>query len=165
MLFRSRFVPAKQAYLGDAITSWLTDPRASKERWLILSARYGFIDPDQPIENYDVTFSDASTGPITDDALAAQVRCQVRWRDAVPLKQFSRVVVHGHHNYVERVRSAFSALGARVLRDDERVEVVDRRERILLQRVCRRRRRTLLRSRSAPQVRSRGRWNGRTRSG
>lgn len=43
-----RFVPAKQAYLGDAITSWLADPRASKERWLILSARYGFIDPDHP---------------------------------------------------------------------------------------------------------------------
>src|SRR5205814_1690627 len=47
----SRFVPAKQAYLGDAIRSWLGDPRASNERWLILSARYGFIDPDQPIEN------------------------------------------------------------------------------------------------------------------
>jgi uncharacterized protein DUF6884 len=89
-----RFVPAKQAYLGSAITSWLADPRASNERWLILSARYGFIDPDQPVENYDVTFKLLSTGPITDDALAAQVRCQVRWADAVPIRQFTRVIVH-----------------------------------------------------------------------
>lgn len=117
-----RFVPAKQAYLGDAITSWLADPRASEERWLILSARYGFIDPDQPIENYDVTFKLPSTGPITDDALAAQVRYQVRWPNAVPIRQFSRVVVHGHEDYFNRVRTAFSAVGAQVVRDDEHVE-------------------------------------------
>ncbi len=122
-----RFVPAKQAYLGDAITSWLADDRASEERWLILSARYGFIDPDQPIENYDVTFKLPATGPITDDALAAQVRYQVRWVDAVPIRQFTRVVVHGHNDYFDRVRLAFSAVGARVLRDDGRIEVPDGR--------------------------------------
>ena len=117
-----RFVPAKQAYLGDAIRSWLADPRASTERWLILSARYGFIDPDQPIENYDVTFKLPSTGPIPDDALAAQVRYQVRWADAVPIRQFSRVVVHGHRDYFDRVRAAFSAVGAQVVGDGGQVE-------------------------------------------
>jgi hypothetical protein len=122
-----RFVPAKQAYLGEAITSWLADPRSSKERWLILSARYGFIDPDQPIENYDVTFRLLSTGPITDDALAAQVRCQVRWADAVPIGQFSRVVVHGHNDYFDRVRLAFSTIGAQVVRDDRQVESASHR--------------------------------------
>ena len=117
-----RFVPARQAYLGDAIRSWLADPRASTERWLILSARYGFIDPDQPVENYDVTFKLPSTGPIPDDALAAQVRYQVRWADAVPIRQFSRVVVHGHRDYFDRVRAAFSPIGAQVVSDGGQVE-------------------------------------------
>jgi hypothetical protein len=117
-----RFVPARQAYLGDAIRSWLGDPRSSTERWLILSARYGFIDPDQPIENYDVTFKLPSTGPIPDDALAAQVRYQVRWADAVPIRQFTKVVVHGHRDYFDRVRTAFSPVGAQVVGDGGQVE-------------------------------------------
>lgn len=117
-----RFVPAKQAYLGDAIRSWLADPRASTERWLILSARYGFIDPDQPVENYDVTFKLPLTGPIPDDALAAQVRYQVRWADAVPIRQFTRVVVHGHRDYFDRVRTAFAPVGAQVVGDGGQVE-------------------------------------------
>jgi N-glycosylase/DNA lyase len=120
-----RFVPAKQAYLGDSIRSWLADPRASTERWLILSARYGFIDPDQPIENYDVTFKLPSTGPIPNDALAAQVRYQVRWADAVPIRQFNRVVVHGHRDYFDRVRAAFSFVGAQVVGDGGQVESAD----------------------------------------
>jgi N-glycosylase/DNA lyase len=121
-----RFVPARQAYLGDAIRSWLADPRASTERWLILSARYGFIDPDQPVENYDVTFKLPSTGPIPDDALAAQVRYQVRWADAVPIRQFSTVVVHGHRDYFDRVRAAFGPVGAHVVGDGGQVESADK---------------------------------------
>ena len=120
-----RFVPARQAYLGDAIRSWLADPRASTERWLILSARYGFIDPDQPVEKYDVTFKLPSTGPIPDDALAAQVRYQVRWADAVPIRQFTRVVVHGHRDYFDRVRAAFGPVGAQVVGDGGQVESAD----------------------------------------
>lgn len=120
-----RFVPARQAYLGDAIRSWLADPRASTERWLILSARYGFIDPDQPVENYDVTFKLPSTGPIPDDALAAQVCYQVRWADAVPIRQFRRVVVHGHRDYFDRVRAAFGPVGAQVVGDGGQVESAD----------------------------------------
>jgi N-glycosylase/DNA lyase len=122
MVSTPRFVPARQAYLGDAMMAWLADPRASKERWLVLSARYGFIDPDQPIENYDVTFKDSKTGPITVDALAAQVRYQVRWADRVPFGHFSRVVVHGHKDYLDRVRAAFSATGTQVVLDDAHVE-------------------------------------------
>jgi N-glycosylase/DNA lyase len=119
-----RFVPATQAYVGDAIRSWLADPRSATERWLILSARYGFIDPDQPIENYDVTFKNPLTGPITEDALSAQVRYQVRWIDSVPIRQFRRIVVHGHKDYFERVRATFGAFGAHVGREDERADSV-----------------------------------------
>jgi N-glycosylase/DNA lyase len=74
---------------------------------LILSARYGFIDPDQPIERYDVTFTDDRTGPITNDALREQVLHQARWQDAIPLRQFKSVEVHGHSEYMRRVSIAF----------------------------------------------------------
>lgn len=113
-----RFVPAKDAYLGDAMRDWRADPRSATERWLVLSARYGFIDPDQPIENYDVTFKDPSTGPISVDTLAAQVQHQVRWADGVPIRQFGKVVVHGHKDYSDRVRAAFTPVDARVVLDD-----------------------------------------------
>jgi hypothetical protein len=115
-----RFVPARDAYRGKAISSWLQDSRAETERWLILSARYGFIDPDQPIENYDVTFSRPATGPITVDALTAQVEHQVLWPDARPIRQFSRVIVHGGDAYFERVRLAFSGVGAQVHLNEQR---------------------------------------------
>lgn len=112
---RARFVAAEQAYLGPEITAWLSDPRVHTSRWLILSARYGFISPDQPIENYDVTFDDEATGPVTLETLARQVRCQQRWADQVPLRQFRRIVVHGTSTYVEAVRAAFASLGAEVV--------------------------------------------------
>lgn len=102
-----RFVPARDAYQGEAIRNWRADTRSSTDRWLVLSARYGFIDADQPIENYDVTFSNTGTGPITKDALRAQVLGQTRWSDKMPIGRFRRVVVHGGEHYVKNVRAAF----------------------------------------------------------
>jgi len=107
-----RFVPAKDAYRGEEMLSWLASGMVNRVRWLILSARYGFIEPEQPISNYDVTFSDADTGPVTTSTLVAQVAHQVRWADAVPLRQFRRVKVLGSQTYVDKVRAAFEPLGA-----------------------------------------------------
>ncbi|MGE0816172.1 MAG: N-glycosylase/DNA lyase [Vicinamibacterales bacterium] len=110
-----RFVPAREAYLGDAMKAWLRDPRSATHRWLVLSARYGFIDPDQPVEHYNVTFGDVRTGPVSMETLTAQVRQQCRWQDSIPLRRFSRVVVHGHANYIRAVRAAFRGLDAQVV--------------------------------------------------
>ena len=42
--------------------------------WVILSAKYGFLEPDQVIpENYNVTFNDPSTNPISHKELKKQV--------------------------------------------------------------------------------------------
>lgn len=108
----ARFVPARSAYVGAFIKNWLRSTRADTCRWLILSARYGFIDPDQPVCNYDVTFSDQATGPITDSALVAQAAHQRRWPDDRPLSQFKVVRVFGSRDYLARVRTAFEPLGA-----------------------------------------------------
>lgn len=53
------------------------------------------------------------------------MRYQVRWADAVPIRQFSRVVVHGHRDYFDRVRAAFGPVGAQVVGDDGHLESAD----------------------------------------
>jgi hypothetical protein len=99
-----RALPARDAYRGEEITAWLARAESASSRWLVLSAKYGFIEPDHPITKYDVTFNDPSTGPITDDALRAQAKHQSRWSDEIPLRQFKRVVVHGSGDYVRKTR-------------------------------------------------------------
>lgn len=103
------YVPAALAYTGQWIERWRTsEPAADGARWLIMSAKYGFIEPDHPIAPYDVTFGDASTGPIDDASLTAQVMHQTRWADALPLRAFRRVVVFGSPEYVRRTQAAFA---------------------------------------------------------
>ena len=68
------FVPAIIAYQGTSFKKFLEYVnRKNIKWWLILSAKYGFIEPWHPIENYNVTFSEEETGPITDDTLRNQV--------------------------------------------------------------------------------------------
>jgi hypothetical protein len=112
---KDEFLPASKAYRGQEITSWLATPESRTARWVILSAKYGFIEPEHPIYNYDVTFNDPRTGPITDDALRAQAEHQTRWSDHVPLRRFSRVIVHGTDTYLRRTRAAFAGTSAAVV--------------------------------------------------
>ena len=49
--------------------------------WVILSAKYGFIEPDHPIHNYNVAFNYEETGPISILSLIRQAAYQKRrWR-------------------------------------------------------------------------------------
>lgn len=115
------FVPAKEAYTGgknEPYTDFverLKREALGKVRWLYLSAKYGFIEPDHPIANYNVTFSDPNTGPISDETLAHQVRHQWRWKDNIPLSSFRRVVVCGGTAYFCKVLLAFSFTNAKVI--------------------------------------------------
>ncbi len=102
------YVAAKEAYRGRTMRDWL----ASKEshagvRWLVLSAKYGFIEPDHPIADYNVTFDDPDTGPISSASLRAQVLGQARWPDKMPLRRFRTVLVHGSATYLHAAEEAF----------------------------------------------------------
>lgn len=107
---KDRFVAAGKAYRGADMLEWLDAPESRTARWLVLSAKYGFIEPDHPVSDYDVTFKDASTGPIPYEALRAQVRGQVRWADKIRLDGFTDVVVHGGADYVAACRVAFGGV-------------------------------------------------------
>jgi len=71
------------------------------DRWIILSAKYGFVEPDFLIPgNYNVSFNLKSSGPVSIEELQTQV-------EKMGLREFDRVVVLGGKEYVKRVVSAF----------------------------------------------------------
>ena len=114
------FLPAQYAYLGESFSKFITWLNAlpSFERnnikWLILSAKYGYIEPWHPICNYDVTFEDESTGPISDETLYRQVMYQTRW-SGISLRGFNTVICCGSRVYVDKVRYSFKDLDCQII--------------------------------------------------
>jgi hypothetical protein len=112
------FVPALFVYRGRTVREWLTSSqRTQASHWLFLSARYGFIEPEHPLARHETTFSDRSSGPISDDALRVQVEYQRRWNDQIALREFQTVYVWCESTvYEEKARTAFELIGAKVVR-------------------------------------------------
>jgi len=107
------YVPARLAYRGDEFLKFLRfiEPLEGKGvRWLILSAKYGFVEPWHPIANYDVSFDDPITGPVSDDTLRNQVLYQTRWSDGKPLRDFKVVIVFGPDTYIQKVAKAYEGI-------------------------------------------------------
>lgn len=66
-------VRAKDAYTGTMFKLGALYAKACDADWIILSAKYGFIRPDEEIEAYDVTFKRKSSNPISYKELSAQI--------------------------------------------------------------------------------------------
>jgi hypothetical protein len=97
-------MPAKDVYIG---------PFAKKcqeyaqcfypDRWYILSAKYGFLEPMEIVPGpYNVSFNDRKSGPITIDAL-------VRQSNARLVTVSDEIVVLGGKSYVAMIELAFSS--------------------------------------------------------
>ena len=77
-------------------------------RWVILSAKYGFIGPNFVIsENYNDTFKDPSMNPISVKALKEQIRQKA-------LDRFDTVVVLGGKDYADVVYDAFGGFDVKI---------------------------------------------------
>lgn len=100
-------VPAKDAYIGPMFQASRRLAEAWGLPWVVLSAKYGFLKPGTPIEDYNVTFKDPRTNPVTDSDLRSMV-------NALGLSAFRSITVLGGSEYSERVRRAFAATGATV---------------------------------------------------
>lgn len=91
---------AKDAY----VSPYFKKNRAYAERfadqWVILSAKYGFVQPDTEIQNYNVTFLNSASNPISIHDLRRQVQ-QMR------LYGFSEVLVIGGSVYAAVIQQAF----------------------------------------------------------
>jgi len=106
------YIPARFAYRGKSFLEFLKfiKPIEHTCRWLILSAKYGFIEPWHPISNYNVTFDDPNTGPISDETLRNQVLYQTRWPGKKPLKNFTKILVHGNQTYYQKTAKAYQGI-------------------------------------------------------
>lgn len=57
---RSRPAPARELYMSALFLGRRAFVEATCERWFILSAKHGLVDPDDVLEPYDQTLKDAS---------------------------------------------------------------------------------------------------------
>jgi hypothetical protein len=72
------------------------------KRWCILSAKYGFVFPDDPIPGpYNVTFYKKETNPLSSKQLAQQAH-QLR------LDECDRIIVLGGKLYVKMIEQTFA---------------------------------------------------------
>jgi hypothetical protein len=66
--------PARDAYIGAPFVVNREYAERFGDRWVVLSAKYGFIGPDVVVPGpYNVTFKQRSTNPVTVDVLRGQV--------------------------------------------------------------------------------------------
>jgi len=101
--------PAKDAYQSTQFKVNREHAELCSDRWVILSAKYGFIDPDFIIpSNYDVTFGDPSTNPVATEDLVRQAK-------DMALDRFNKVVVLGNRDYSDRVRATLTGVGCEIV--------------------------------------------------
>jgi hypothetical protein len=93
---------ASEAYIGAPFKVNRAYAKEFGDAWVILSAKYGFLSPIDLIPgDYNVTFKQRSTHPISTDELRRQVADQ-------QLANFARVIALGGRDYRGRIEDAFS---------------------------------------------------------
>ena len=112
------FVPARFAYRGAnflKFIDWANAVDLEKKGffWIILSGKYGFIEPWHPICNYDVYLGNPLTS-ISDETIKNQARQKRHWRDAsgnpieIYLQGFSEIIcINCNEDYLEKIIMAF----------------------------------------------------------
>ncbi len=94
--------PAGEAYTGTFAGAAAKYARASGSPWIILSAKYGFLRPTDPVPGpYDTTF----LKPSAETVQVATLREQIT---ALHLDRFSEIAVLGGSAYARRVQEAFA---------------------------------------------------------
>jgi hypothetical protein len=100
-------VKAKNAYTGSPFKVNKEFAENFADRWIILSARYGFIDPDTLIMDYEETF--LKPGPHT-----VKLETLIRQINDKDLLDFRRIICIGGKAYQERAAKAFGNYGISV---------------------------------------------------
>jgi len=103
------YTEARHVYKGRGFLKALI---VAKQPWVILSAKYGFVEPEHPICRYDIVLG--SPGSVSDATLKAQVYQTRFWWDEgrlveVRLQDFPHILpLNCNKTYVEKIRMAFS---------------------------------------------------------
>lgn len=97
-------ISAKDAYASSYFQKNRLYAEKTGDKWIILSAKYGFLFPDDKIEDYNVTFKTKKTGPISYYELQKQVKDK-------KLDRFGKIIVLGGKEYLDAVKEAFVNTG------------------------------------------------------
>jgi len=93
---------AKDAFIGPPFGINKAYAEQFGKAWVILSAKYGFIDPDFTIaEPYNITFKKKRSGPITTTHLRKQI-------DELQLDRYTTVIGLGGKEYRKAIELAFA---------------------------------------------------------
>jgi hypothetical protein len=104
-------IKAKEAYIGSPFKVNKNYAERFSDKWLILSAKYGLITPDFTINgDYNVTFNDPSTNPISIQELTEQAKIY---------HEYSLVVALGGRRYTDIISRIFSQEGIKVIKPTE----------------------------------------------
>ena len=96
---------AGEAYIGTPFKVNRDYARRVGSRWMILSAKYGYIDPDFVLPGpYNVTFKEPKTQPVSLEKLQQQAKSK-------GLARFKTVVGLGGREYREAIQATFEVLG------------------------------------------------------
>lgn len=97
--------PAARKYDGDYYTKRLTAAYQQYEEVMIISAKYGFLSPEMPIDDYDCYLGrDKSVSELRDELLAQRHR----------LPEGDDAVILAGKKYLDAARPALEAEGYRV---------------------------------------------------
>ena len=110
---------ARVAYVGSPFKVNRVFAERLADKWIILSAKYGLIDPDFIIpKDYDVTFTRPSTKPITVDQVKKQLKAMKN------LQGYDTVIALGGQKYTDIAKQVFTGF-ARVLLPTEGLSLFD----------------------------------------
>jgi tetratricopeptide (TPR) repeat protein len=113
------FIPARYVYRGERFLKflkWVEDNKIEKKNffWVILSGKYGFIEPWHPISRYDVNLSDLNTYPVSDETLKNQANQKRWWRNnngmlvEIKLVDFNDIIcVNCSKTYLSKIGMCF----------------------------------------------------------
>ena len=99
---------AENAYTGPPFKVNREYAETFSDKWVILSAKYGFMDNDFIIpRDYNVTFNDPKTNPISASTLKRQAKNR--------FFEYDCIVALGGKTYASLVSQAFEGTGKRVI--------------------------------------------------
>jgi hypothetical protein len=100
--------PARNVYTGAPFTVNRRFAEKCADKWMILSAKYGYIEPDFIIPgNYNVTFKNSGIHPISQENLIGQIREK-------RLDKYPVIYGLGGKDYRILIKNTFAAFGRTV---------------------------------------------------
>jgi len=97
------YVPMKNAYIGSHFKQWLDSKESKKYHWLVFSGKYGILEPEHPIRNYDIKFGEP--GSISKETIRHQILYHDFW--GFKIRDFKEIYFVGSKNYYEKLLPIF----------------------------------------------------------